>query len=229
MNAIVVLFALIGGVRDEKCVALAVAECAVPETKCCSKLTRHKSCRSLLCGLFGHRDCRPAKPARREVEIAPATDPGSWYVHRQLIPVGSTVAPNYSYTINHTRIPSPALPGVNKVCPASGSGFATIEQAAEAVLCLQSAENSCGNCTSPPQLPTSITYIWFTHKDGSDPNTCTYRINHAYSAPRPPGSPPHAICPNKGGPGYSYDHIGKATQAMVDFVHGNCPPCPLDP
>lgn len=146
------------------------------------------------------------------VSVAAPTDPGNWYVHRQLL--GGATAPNYSYTIDHNPT---TVTGQNKICPATGAGFTAIEGAAEAVHCMQSADNTCPPCINPPRSST-LGFNWYTHRDGTDFSNYTYRINHVFSAK----TATHSCCP--GSAGYPRTEIGKATQAMINFQKGTrCP------
>jgi len=226
MNAIAVLFAVaaIGG--HERCAERKYSEPCVQEAKVCGS-TQRTCCRGLLRRLFGHRRCHEPKPAcavndtshyphkgSTEIEVV-AVDPGNWYVHRQLL--GGAPAPNYSYTINHSSAAVTGQTMVTGLCPATGPGFTTIEAAVESLHCMQSAENKCAPCDTPP-TPSTTGFVWFMHRDGT--SNYTYRINHVYSAP----TSSHKICP--GSSGYPRDQIGKATDAMIGYVHGTCPPCP---
>ena len=243
MNTVVLLLALSAVPGEESNATLTVVESPAQEAQN-SGSHYQETCRpGLLHSLFGHRlyrrvtlvrgESQPAahhdvqtaahlevqKAVRYEVQgaavsAAVASDPGNWYVHRQLL--GGASAPNYSYTINHS---STGVTGQNKLCPASGPGFTTIEQAVEAVLCMQSPDNTCSGCTNPP-TPSTPGFNWFTHRDGTDFTNYTYRIEHVYSSS---GSSLH--CPANS-TGYARTAITKATDAVIGFQHGTCPPCP---
>lgn len=211
MNVIVVLFALALAAEDDRSVALTVAECQVPETNACSRPTRQTCCRSLLGSLFGHRRCCPPKRVAREVMAI--TDPGGWYVHRM-----GTAPATYWYQIDHK------VSGGSGVNPAACPRYDTIQQAADAVLCLQSdmtpSTKTCDPCTPNPIYPPTGTN-WWTRRYGSGPSSWWYRINHvalstAETCPDPATHPT----------GYVNTDLIKALNAVVLFQKEMCPPCP---
>jgi hypothetical protein len=219
MNTLALLFALAFVAQDENAPVPAIRECATPERDCCSRPEEPTCCRRFLGRLIGHR-CRAQKETRyKKVMEVILSDPGNWFVHRM-----GTAPGTYWYQVDHS---SAGGSGIN---PAACGPYATIEEAADAILCLQSDMNpsttTCHPCSPSPIYP-GPTVQWWTFRYGSGFSSYYYRIKHdtLSSAKR---------CPPKATPdiGYANNQLIKALDAMTAFqagtpAHPAC--CPIAP